>query len=455
MGCNVSSSKASSKKYRAESKPCQYLHETDFRQEYKLGDLLGKGSFASVYSCKSEHAKDHGIAVKIVDCNKHRRSSQSKKTDSESLEFLPATPVVHPIFRREATMWRALGKHANIVELFAAYEGVRYGYLTMELCGLPLVEAFAQADHVSEPCIEEVAVGMLKGVQHVHTCRIIHRDIKPQHFLTAYSCDITKHPQVKLADFGLAVCITGITREDQAGTTQYMAPEMLSMEPFNEKVDMWSLGVTLYLMLFGRFPYKPCAIQPKEVPSYKATSGSSECWPQPSEKLSQLLNTFLARDYEQRPSAAEAIGRLQVLEVKASSLSLNPTRDFLPTLRNAHQEIEAASNPKDKLSKASTSSADNQPAWNRPLPSEFAQEEEAQERSGSQRPYSRASDTSLTRSPFSVQSTASTEIGDSGDLNDASNIASSSPHSVIGSESHSNQHEDAPLADTRMQYLQR
>lgn len=448
MGCNASSSsRASSKRYRVESKPCQYLHEADFRKEYQLGDLLGKGSFASVYVCKSKHAEDHGIAAKIVDCNKHRRSSQSKKTDS--LEFLPATPVVHPIFRREATMWRTLGKHENIVELFAAYEGVRYCYLTMELCGLPLVEAFTQADHVSEPCIKEVAVGMLKGVQHVHTCRIIHRDIKPQNFLIAYSCDITKHPQVKLADFGLAVCIKGITREDQAGTTQYMAPEMLSMAPFNEKVDMWSLGVTLYLMLFGRFPYKPCAIQPKEVPSYQSTSGSSECWPQPSEKLSQLLNTFLARDYKRRPSAAEAIGRLQILEVKASSLSLNPTRDFLPTLRNAHEEIEAANNPKDKLSKSSTSSADNQPAWNRPLPREFAQEEE--ERSGSQRPYSRASDTSLTRSPFSVHSTTSTEIGDSGDLNDAS----SSPHSVIGSESHSNQHEEAPLADTRVQYLQR
>lgn len=210
---------------------------------------------------------------------------------------------------------------------------------------------------------------MVAGLAHVHSCGIIHRDIKPQNYLLGYGCDIKISANVKLADFGLAVPIKAVSREDQAGTTLFMAPEMINMDYWNEKVDLWSFGVTLYLFLFGKFPYTPCAVHPKEVPSFKAVASC----PQPSPAFLEFVELLLAREYKRRPSAATATGMLQSLDLKAMS----PSRSFSPTLHNAMLELEGGHQPKDAPTKVprppltctSSTLASNPP--NEPLPCEW------------------------------------------------------------------------------------
>merc|ERR1719487_1492960 len=93
---------------------------------------------------------------------------------------------------------------------------------------------------------------MLLAIEHVHSKGVIHRDIKLANFLVSHQNTI------KLCDFGLATKLdgrNGLGHTQPAGTIQYMAPEMLHHKKYNCSVDIWSLGVCVYLICFGCFPY--------------------------------------------------------------------------------------------------------------------------------------------------------------------------------------------------------
>ena len=88
----------------------------------------------------------------------------------------------------------------------------------------------------------------------MHKNGYVHRDIKLENVLMASK----KKCIVKLADFGFAAKLPkGIDRplKTVLGTKWYMAPEMLSRQPYDEKVDIWSLGIVAYMMLMNEPPY--------------------------------------------------------------------------------------------------------------------------------------------------------------------------------------------------------
>jgi calcium/calmodulin-dependent protein kinase (CaM kinase) II len=99
-------------------------------------------------------------------------------------------------------------------------------------------------------CIHQI----LEAVRHCHENGIVHRDLKPENLLLASK---NKGAHVKLADFGLAIEVQG----DQtswfgfAGTPGYLSPEVLKKEPYGKPVDMWAVGVILYILLVGYPPF--------------------------------------------------------------------------------------------------------------------------------------------------------------------------------------------------------
>lgn len=91
---------------------------------------------------------------------------------------------------------------------------------------------------------------MATAVQHLHSLNVLHRDIKPENIL------LGDDGEVKLADFGWSVVCSKGRRNTICGTLDYLAPEMLSGGGYDHRVDIWSLGVLCYELLFGKPPFE-------------------------------------------------------------------------------------------------------------------------------------------------------------------------------------------------------
>lgn len=94
---------------------------------------------------------------------------------------------------------------------------------------------------------------IVEGINYLHLNNFVHRDIKLENILIN-----KKNKDVKIIDFGFSVCVQADKKLCMfCGTPSYMAPEIVSKQEYNGKyVDVWALGILLYTMLCGKFPFK-------------------------------------------------------------------------------------------------------------------------------------------------------------------------------------------------------
>nr|KAF7416754.1 hypothetical protein H0235_011285 [Vespula pensylvanica] len=143
-------------------------------------------------------------------------------------------------------------RHPNIVAYHAAWIENNKSYILMEYATRSTLKELLEKREV--PLMEENALYLFSqitlGVHHIHTKKILHRDLKPENILlTGRKGDI-----VKISDFGVS---KDIQEESMccAGSYCYMAPEMLSNQPYDLKSDVWSMGVILYELVTKQLPF--------------------------------------------------------------------------------------------------------------------------------------------------------------------------------------------------------
>eukprot|EP01099_Mayorella_cantabrigiensis_P001302 TRINITY_DN1564_c0_g1_i1.p1 TRINITY_DN1564_c0_g1~~TRINITY_DN1564_c0_g1_i1.p1 ORF type:complete len:221 (-),score=49.93 TRINITY_DN1564_c0_g1_i1:244-819(-) len=155
---------------------------------------------------------------------------------------------------------------------------------------------------MSEPQVAYVCRESLQALNHIHSMKRLHRDIKSDNILLGLN------GEVKLADFGFAAQLSDKQqkRNTVVGTPYWMAPELIEGHDYDIKVDIWSLGIMIMEMLEGEPPYMeyPTAralflILTKGVPPLKDSSWSSE--------LREFLALTLHKDTEKRATGAELI----------------------------------------------------------------------------------------------------------------------------------------------------
>ncbi|KAI9475850.1 MAG: kinase-like domain-containing protein [Benjaminiella poitrasii] len=126
---------------------------------------------------------------------------------------------------REITLWRN--------DIWISMDLMRCSVFTL-LCQRP----------IPEPHAIFIASEVLKAIIYLHGKGYLHRDIKCENIL------LGQHGQVKLADFGLSAKISACQQyPERLGTSKWMAPEVIREESYNEKIDVWSLGVTIIEMM--------------------------------------------------------------------------------------------------------------------------------------------------------------------------------------------------------------
>lgn len=207
------------------------------------------------------------------------------------------------MFKREMGFLRDLD-HPNIVRLYGLYEDRNCLYGVMEkLDGGEFFPHVAQLPTFTELDAANICKQMLEAVQYIHSQGIVHRDIKGENFLFT---DKGKNATLKMIDFGIADRF----QEDkplteQCGTLHYLAPELLRRE-YGKEVDVWAVGVIMYLMLYGKFPFRGDDKDSilKEIENYKIDWARQEVHHSPV--TVDFLSRLLEKDPKQRATASQA-----------------------------------------------------------------------------------------------------------------------------------------------------
>ncbi|XP_031179035.1 serine/threonine-protein kinase DCLK1 isoform X1 [Sander lucioperca] len=204
----------------------------DIERRYEIGRVVGDGNFAVVRECRD---RDNGqtLAVKIVE--------RSKLIGREHM------------MQNELSLLGSLC-HPRIVRLFAHHHTHTHSYLVMELVsGGDLFEAVSERGKFPEAEAGLMVSDVSEALNYIHCKSIVHRDLKPENLLIEHvAAGICR---LKLGDFGLAMVVTEPVFTI-CGTPTYVAPEILYETGYGVAVDVWALGVILYILLSGFPPFR-------------------------------------------------------------------------------------------------------------------------------------------------------------------------------------------------------
>ena len=286
MGCcGVSQKDVKSDNQKIKKRVIQNSN-TDIRKNYEFISMLGNGAFGKVRLYRDKNYKDLLFAIKTL-----------KKEGISSYEF--------DLLINEVNILSNLD-HPNIVKYYGAFEDDYYIHIIMEyLKGYDLYKIISQKKYTGfdERDMSEIIFQLLSALSFIHGQNIIHRDIKPENILFANK---KNYSTLKLIDFGIATK----SRKDnyKIGTPLYMSPEMIEEMAFPQS-DIWSVGVIVYLMLTGKYPFD--IKEEEEDLFYKIKNENYDLNPLDESNCSNEAKDFiqkcLTKDYKKRITTSECL----------------------------------------------------------------------------------------------------------------------------------------------------
>jgi len=203
-------------------------------QVYDLEEEVGNGSFGTVR--KARHKQTYQV---------------------HAVKTCPKAIIPKDELWSEIDIMKQLD-HPHIMRIYSTFEDHDNIYISCEICkGGQLFDAIVSAGHLSEFSASRLAMQMMSAVSYLHCHHICHRDLKPENFLLATRKKDLSQAKVKLIDFGTARRFDLVKMTTKVCTVHYVAPEVLkrSVLEYTEKVDVWSCGVIIYVMLSGSPPF--------------------------------------------------------------------------------------------------------------------------------------------------------------------------------------------------------
>lgn len=202
---------------------------------FEIGRPLGRGKFGRVYLAR-ERESGFVCALKVLHKNEIQQGSVEKQV------------------AREIEIQSNL-RHPNILRLYGHFHDKKRIFLILEYAGKgELYKHLQKQDRFPEQKSAHYVAQMTRALIYLHRKHVIHRDIKPENILVGL------HGELKMSDFGWSVHAPSGRRLTKCGTLDYLPPEMVDPvrkdKPYDEKVDLWSLGVLMYEFLVGQAPFE-------------------------------------------------------------------------------------------------------------------------------------------------------------------------------------------------------
>ena len=252
-------------------------------RKYKIGRFLGKGGFAKCYEliCQDNNKI---FAAKMIEKNSIKTERQRQKLVTEI--------KIHKSCH-----------YPNIVAFEHNFEDSENVYILLELCqNQTLNEIHVRRKTLTELEVQCYIIQLIRGLQYLHSHRIIHRDLKLGNLF------LNDKMELKIGDFGLATKLDydGEKKKTICGTPNYIAPEVISKLGHSYAVDTWAIGIIIFTLLCGKPPFET-----KDVKTtYGKIRAAEYSFPEHS-KISKaaknLIQKILVVDPKSRPSLKDIL----------------------------------------------------------------------------------------------------------------------------------------------------
>lgn len=270
--------------------PSMFIQEntSSFFSFYNMHNSpIGIGAFASVHICTYKRTGDQR-AVKIL------LKAGISQEDIDSRSVFSEVEILKTL------------DHPNIVKVFEYFEDDCNYYIVMEYCeGGDLFDKIIEFGNFHELQALNIMKKIFSALNYLHSKGVIHRDLKPENVLLAKNVDLDFC--IKITDFNVSTAQRNCKTTKVAGTVDYMAPEAFS-GTFDEKCDLWSCGVILYLLVSGLLPFYADS---DELIKKKILLGKFEFPNKPFDLITpeckDLIKQLLGKKTHKRISAAEAL----------------------------------------------------------------------------------------------------------------------------------------------------
>ena len=266
-----------------DNRPCRGLFQTDVDPSsiWELGKTIGKGAFGFVHLAISTKDKTKQAAIKLI--------SIEEQNEVETI-------------RKEVKILK-LCNHSNIVTFDNTYIQGETMWLVMEFCGGGAVSDLLRFRALKEPEIAVVLRESLLGLSHLHQQRVLHRDMKSANLL------LTLQGTIKLADFGVSKILENKNNKTKTfvGTPHWMAPEIVQGKEYDERCDLWSIGIVGIELAEQNPPKHQINMHGVLAAISKAPAPTLTNQSEWSTTLNTFLSTLLVKNPTNRVTANQAL----------------------------------------------------------------------------------------------------------------------------------------------------
>ena len=283
----------------------------NYFKDYKLISELGEGTYGKVF-------KTEGINYNSTQDIKssNENSNTSINSNSSSSSNFSATKIINK--PKDEKGWYRIkteidilkrADHPNIIKYKDSYENSEFYFILLEYVNYGTLTKYMNENKgLGEKKVAKVIKQVAKSIHCLHNLGIIHRDLKPDNILVS-DINSDKEIKIKLSDFGLAIIINANNDEtikESCGSIPFCAPEILNNQEYNQRVDIWALGIITHFFLTENFPFRMtkdkkklmkniCSV--KEYNFSEIRKKSSECY--------DFIKKCLAVDVQKRLNIEE------------------------------------------------------------------------------------------------------------------------------------------------------